>query len=112
MKRVRMITLGFLLMFVGAQLVAVQNFWLTPRASLFLEQQSDDKQNNMDTFSNDRQPQLVSASYSAGGNVLNPKRMTQTTTITQKNFAPPPWLKWASLFAGAVLILHGLAAPK
>lgn len=111
MKRVRLMTIGILLMFVGLQLVAIQNYWLTPRASLFLEQQVDESQNNMDNF-NSQTPQYVNASYDGLGSYSNRQRMTQTTTITQKNFAPPPWLKWAALFAGAVLFLQGLATPR
>jgi len=81
------ITLGVVLLLFGVQLRSVEAFVCTPQATQLLA----------DWFGPDRQ--------TAQGAF---HRLVVEKTEHRHVFTPPPWLGWAVLSAGFVLLVHGM----
>ncbi len=102
MRPSSIMTLGFVLIFLGVQLNLVESYELTPRFSNFLSengQMSDSALMKNQEF-NSRYNQ---ASY--------PKVNIDQSNIIPgnvKTITPPTWLCWPVLFLGAVIFLHGI----
>ena len=115
MSRTSLITLGFLLIFLGIQLNVVQSFTMTPRVSNFL---SDNFSGNPDELR--VAPSIPSPQFSANqqnynspyyqasyGNNTAQFQQTPAVSIGNRTIHPPHWICWPVLFFGAVLLLQG-----
>lgn len=92
MNRNHFFLLGLVILFSGIQLRMVESFVLNDQATAWVAARTDDAQTTPGEM-------FVRAFPS-----LAPE---QKRTIT-----PAPWVGWAVLSAGAVLVLHSLAMPK
>jgi hypothetical protein len=100
MKRMKMMTLGFVLAMFGIQLNFVESFELTPRFSLFLSEQGSLPQ----------PPNALPGSHSNPYLQASFDRTAETlATVTHKTtvISPPKWLCWPAMFFGTVLVLQG-----
>lgn len=105
-------TLGFVLIFLGAQLAIVDSYLLTPRISNFLSQQESDASigNQLAVAPANGQTNRIAngpfrqVSYQNGSQPLVPGYQG---VVTQKRVTPPKWLCWPILFCGTVVLLHG-----
>ena len=124
MSRTKLMSFGFLLIFIGIQLHIVQSFTLTPRVSNFLNdglQQNPNlvggpgyaPQNPAAPFDANRQnynSPYYQASYSNQAAYSNPAavaRPASTFGTGNRTIVPPRWICWPVLFLGAVFILQG-----
>lgn len=100
MRRMRMMTLGFVLVLFGLQLNLIDRVELTPRFSTFLSEQGSSIQYNQAGSS----PSSFSqASYARPA--IFPGSMQPANQI--RNIAIPDWLCWPLIFFGTVLVLQG-----
>ena len=95
MARINIMTIGLILVFLGAQFFFVRTYVLTPQASRFVAERLQDQSQ---ISQNGAAPSYYRAAY-------NPV----VTPTTQKRISPPTWLCWPTLFLGVVLFLHGIA---
>jgi len=105
MRRIKMMTIGFVLVMMGVQLNLVDSYELTPRFSNFLSEQGG--QTNVQPMNanyNPNNPLYQRASYP------NPVANYPTAAASPaplKVIQHPRWLCWPVLFCGAVLVLQG-----
>jgi hypothetical protein len=123
-------TTGLVLMLIGAQLVLVKSYRLTPSATRFMAEHFS--QNGESQMTNPVSGNALSSSsfnpsgqtwpyYKTiqGGSVPGSGAATVPAQLGsfvsrvppgyQARFAPPRWMMWPALFVGTVLFLHGLA---
>jgi hypothetical protein len=113
MRRTSVMTLGFVLIFVGVQLHMVETFVLTPRFSNFLAENARQVQvqpvaapvANPAANANYNSP-YYQASHS---NVVSAPRMVTAMAAGPQQLTPPRWLCWPVLCIGGVVFLHGLS---
>lgn len=101
MRRSSIMTLGFVLIFLGIQLNLVQSYELTPRFSNFLSENG--QMSNVATTNQKFNSPYYQASY-PNVKVNQPNLFPGNV----KTITPPTWLCWPVLFFGAVIFLHGL----
>lgn len=110
-----MMTLGFVLIFLGAQLALVDSYLLTTRISHFLSQQEDSDVSNVASAPLAQQQPAQAfnpfqqASYQNGRPPLAPGYQG---AVTQKRVTPPKWLCWPALFCGTVVLLQGFSMGR
>lgn len=111
MRRTSTMTLGFVLIFIGAQLALVDSYRLTPRMSNFLSERggSIETVNPMATADQGRFNPFTQAAFS-GAN--QPSAGVAVGNVPQKEFSPPAWLCWPVLFLGTVILLHGFSMSR
>ena len=137
MSRISAMTIGLVLIFIGAELTLVKSVVLSPTAHQFL--QEDLQPNNEPIFTTGKKKSSSwfsgfsqgNQSYSnAGAGQSWPYYKTgngdsNTSSIQSSSFksplakienigagkrlAPPRWMKWPPLFIGIVFFLHGVA---
>ncbi len=101
MRRIRIMTVGFVLAFIGLQLNVIDSYELNPRFSTLVAEHSQPA----DQFQ-PIQPTRPSPYYQASwAPVQNPGATSILTTT--KVVRPPRWICWPILFCGTVLVLHG-----
>ena len=89
----RMLLIGAVLLFMGAQLRLVDSYVLTPKASQFVASQLHS--------SVEARRYDPSYMYSVG-----------PYPEVAKTFTPPRWMGWACLSIGAVMVLHSLTISR
>lgn len=106
-------TLGFVLIFLGAQLALVDSYLLTPRISNFLSQQELDVDRGANPMAL-RNPQTAGSPFSLAGysNGRQPLVPGYQGAVTQKRVTPPKWLCWPVLFCGTVVLLQGVSMKR
>ncbi len=104
MGRFRLMTLGFFLILIGAQLYCVRSYLVTSKAAKFIKQRIIEVD---DSATNGAAPQYSNSGYSN-----QYYGAAQAATTPAHEVTPPSWLKWAALFAGSVICLQGAAAPR
>ena len=111
MRRTSTMTLGFVLIFIGAQLALVDSFRLTPRMSNFFSERGGavESANPMASADQGRFNPFTQATYS-GGN--QPAAGVALGNVPQKEISPPGWLCWPTLFLGTVILLHGFSMSR
>ena len=89
--------IGLVLLFLGLQFKFVDSYVLTPDAASFVAKR-------------------LGKDKSAGSTGLMSQPFTSAAAASpapqHRTFEPPPWLGWALMSVGAVLILHSLAMTK
>jgi len=116
MSRTSLITMGFLLIFLGIQLNVVKSFTMTPRISNFL---SDNFAGNPDGLNvpspvsspqSDANRQNYNSPYyqASYGNNATQFQRAPAIGIGNRTVNPPQWICWPVLFFGAVLLLQGI----
>ncbi len=106
-----MMTLGFLLIFIGIQLNVVDSYVMTPRMSRFLS----------DNFSNSQPfggPEIINqqpfqqsfqqASFGQPPRVEVPRPSLGFANVPNRIIHPPGWIGWPIMFLGAVFFLNGV----
>ncbi len=106
MRRISIMTVGFVLIMVGVQLNVVESYRLTPRFSNFVSEHGGPVYLAEPNLSPESYTQSIQqASYygnrEAQVNLL-PNQLSATKVIN-----PPRWLCWPVLFLGGVLTLQG-----
>jgi hypothetical protein len=118
MRRTSVMTLGFVLIFVGIQLNLVESYVLTPRISSFLSEQASSNPSDLLTTggASNRNAAFNSpyyqTSYPAGGNLLNRQNTSTLGFGAPKTIRPPSWICWPVLFLGTVVFLHGFSMKR
>lgn len=116
MSRTSLITMGFLLIFLGIQLNVVKSFTMTRRVSNFLSDNFAGTPGGPNVASPIPSPQFdanrqnynspyYQASY--GNNTAQFQR-APAFGVGNRTVNPPHWICWPVLFFGAVLLLQGL----
>ena len=116
MSRTSLITMGFLLVFLGIQLHVVKSFTMTRRVSNFLSDNFAGNPGELNVASPISSPQFdanrqnynspyYQASY--GNNAVQYQR-APAVGIGNRTVNPPHWICWPVLFFGAVLLLQGI----
>jgi hypothetical protein len=95
LNRNQFFMLGLVVLLLGVQLRMVEVFVLNERASQFLA---------------DRIQQLKGNEVASAGQV--PTLLAAQAPVPKKRIQPPPWLGWAMVSIGSVLVLHSLAMKK
>lgn len=112
MNRTVVITLGFLLVFFGIQLNAVDSYVLTPRMASFLSDNFSDTpsiENNVINVNQDGTP-FIQTGYAA--NDPNAYRAPAVVPQINRVIRPPGWIGWPVMFLGAVFFLNGITIRK
>lgn len=122
MSRTSVMTIGFLLIFLGIQLNMVESWVLTPQATRFWNERIVDPASDLVTESGDGMPwqqQLASPFQSPyqqaswGSNpAANSPFANAASGAAAKALAHPSWICWPVFFAGTVFFLHGLSMRK
>ena len=120
MSRTSLMSMGFLLIFLGIQLNIVESFTMTPRVSNFVNDNFSGNpnvnpnaiadNNLVPGFRADANRQNYNSPYYQTSYANNAPQIN-TTLIPQihdRTISPPRWICWPVLFLGAVLILQGL----
>lgn len=100
MTRMKMMTLGFVLMMSGIQLNLIESFELTPRFSTFLSEHGSISTQPVQLPAANQRP-FLQAAYDRTAQAV-PAILPKTTVVS-----PPKWLCWPALFFGTVLVLQG-----
>lgn len=121
MRRTSIMTLGFVLIFIGVQLNLVETFVLTPRFSNFFSENGVAPSNgvalnpqllnpaNFDQYGRQAANPFYQASYPAGNS--NPSFVPPAFS-NQQQISPPNWICWPVLFLGTVVFLNGLSMRR
>lgn len=119
MRRTSIMTLGFVLIFVGIQLNLVETYVLTPRFSNFLMEnasQLDSQPLVTSAAQNSNNPAYNSPYYQAAfptrSREFNPPHSSAMGLGVPKTVSTPGWLCWPILFLGTVVFLHGLSSQR
>ncbi|MEZ6096739.1 MAG: hypothetical protein R3C03_21360 [Pirellulaceae bacterium] len=111
MSRSAMMTLGFLLLFVGLKLNFVESYQLTPRATRFWIERIEDPdvvmQNGLYQYVQGNQYSSPYYQTSFGNNIAG-----ALGNQPQKVLTPPNWVCWPVFFMGAFMLLNGLSMNK
>ena len=129
MRRTSVMTMGFVLIFIGIQLNLVETYVLTPRFSSFLSEHASPSQSP--GFANGtinpnsgfdptvaqnsiQNSPFYQASYPGppGNTALNGLNRTAPNFAAPKVVSPPNWLCWPILFLGTVVFLHGFSMSR
>jgi len=86
---------GMVVLLLGIQMRLVETFVLNERATQFLAQ---------------RIQQFKSKQLASASDV--PTLMAAQSPIHKHRLTPPPWIGWAFISVGSVLVLHSLALKK
>lgn len=116
MGRTSLITMGFLLIFLGIQLNVVNSFTMTRSVGNFLSENFSANPGGLNVASPTSPPQFdanrqnynspyYQASY---GNNTTQFQRAPVVTVGNRTIHPPRWICWPVLFFGAVLLLQGL----
>jgi len=109
MQRTSLMTLGFVLIFLGIQLALVDSYLLTPRFANFMAEQRNLAQVGSAPPIVRNQYQQPQSPYQQAGFQV-PQQLPPvlaTTPAIQRTISPPRWLCWPTLFLGTVVLLHG-----
>ncbi len=112
MNRTVIMTLGFLLVFFGIQLNAVDSYVLTPRVANFVSDNfsgSPPFENNAINVNQNGTP-FVQTGYAP--NAPNGFRVPATASQANRVIRPPGWIGWPIMFLGAVFFLNGIMIRK
>lgn len=126
MSKVASMTIGLVLIFMGAQFFMVKSYLLTPTATSFMAEHFNENSDSQfsseigNLASNSPGPSAQSWPYyqssqssSAGG---VPSRFGSFVNSPppgyQHRLVPPKWVTWPTLFMGVVFFLHGLALRR
>ena len=82
------VIVGLLVLLLGVQFRVVESYVLNERTNAFINRQ------------------MASA---AGGSA---ELMRSVGPAPKRTISPPPWLGWALISIGSVLVLHSLSMPK
>ena len=122
MRRTTVMTIGFVLIFIGIQLNFVESYVLTPRVSAFLSKQSDRYQQNVQlngaaipaaTAQNSpyyqashTNPQIQNFNpiYAAGPTTISPPQLVVLANFISWNGRITSWLRNAKKFVEKYLI--------
>ncbi|MEM9942139.1 MAG: hypothetical protein AAF939_11180 [Planctomycetota bacterium] len=112
MRRTSVMTLGFVLIFIGIQLHLVDSFVLTQRISNFLsdpvEVQANSQFVGQGNWPNQNNPTFSQTSFPTA----QTNQFPNLTKQQPKVFSPPSWLCWPFLFLGTVVFLHGFSMRR
>lgn len=117
MRRTSIMTLGFVLIFIGIQLNLVETYVLTPRFSNFLMEGSAQSQPMANSNAQNQNytsynSPYYQASFPNGSSSINQQKSQLTGLGTPKTVSPPSWLCWPILFLGTVVFLHGFSVRR
>jgi len=93
---------GMIILLLGIQFRVVKTFVLTEKVTLFLAEKTGKI--------TPETAQAVEATRTTPS--LFPGVRRPAESMTQKSIEPPPWIGWALISVGAVLILHSLAMTR
>jgi hypothetical protein len=109
-------TLGFVLIFVGAQLCLVETYVFTPRFSNFLADNAPavaQSGQQLPTANNTNyNSPYYQASYPTGTTSKNPLSVLNGPANGPRAVSPPRWVSWPVLFMGTVVFLHGFSRRR
>lgn len=94
MNRNHYFCIGLVLLFLGIQLRFVDTYVLTPQMTNLLAEETNHP----------------IAALNSGVQTLF--MLDRPPEVMRKVIQPPPWLGWALLSMGSVLVLHALSMPK
>ena len=97
-------TLGFVLIFLGAQLALVDAYVLTPRIFNFLSEQGTAMPEPVAEKTPQPYNPFRQVGFPTGQKEEAP--VQQIGSVKQK-VEPPKWMCWPVLFFGTVVLLHG-----
>lgn len=111
MSRRTIMTVGFLLIFVGIQFHLVTTFTLSRRVTKFLVENFEDPVQLVKTANgvNNNSP-FSQASYNNG--YTNTQPTVPVVVVKGRQITHPNWLCWPFIFVGAVFVLHGMALRR
>ena len=118
MRRTSIMTLGFVLIFIGIQLNLVETYVLTPRFSNFLAENAvhPESQSSVFPFSGNNNSSAYNSPYYQASYPLTNIQQSQITGPValgvSKSVSTPTWLCWPILFLGTVVFLHGLSVRR
>ena len=104
MSRRTIMTVGFLLIFIGIQLNMVETFTLSKQATKFLVENFQDPIEIGPAINNSPFSQ---ASYNRLPSVTLPP--VPIVLVKGKEVRHPRWICWPFIFVGAVFVLHAIA---
>ncbi len=105
MRRTKIMTIGFVLIFMGIQLNLVESYELTPRFSNFFHDYEDASNYPSATLNQPYSSNYYQTSFQNPDN----QRLATLSPTTVKTITPPSWYCWPVLFFGTVMVLHGFA---
>ncbi len=125
MRRTSVMTIGFVLIFIGIQLNLVKTYVLTPRFSNFLSVNAPRNESDSLAIAGnpnfDRtNPAYNSPYYQASfprNAAANQQPVGLAPMMTQMSaparaVSPPNWFCWPVLFMGTVMLLHGISMRR
>lgn len=119
MSRTSVMTIGFLLIFLGIQLNTVESFVLTPQATRFWNDRIVDPASELVTESESARPWQQSGILQSPFSQASWSSRTPATGLfgantgqAAKALTHPSWICWPVFFAGTVFFLHGLSMRK
>ena len=107
MGSIRVMTIGFLLIFFGAQLYAVKSYQLSPQVAKFVKDRMGELNESAEEVRSASTPSFLPTVFNGSGAAQTPAGL-----VSAPVFRPPSWLRWALLFSGVVLVLHGATLSK
>ncbi len=118
MSRISVMTIGFLLIFIGIQLNMVESFQLTHQATRFWNEKIVDPASELVSDGNYaqqaawQQPSPYQSPYfqaSYASPVAGIPNQSGNVAGGEKTLTHPSWICWPVFFAGTVFFLHGLS---
>ena len=106
MRRTKIMTIGFVLIFLGIQLNLIESYELTPRFSNFLSETGDA------SFPTSLNEPVNTPYYQAAFRSQPKFGSAGVTPGYLKTITPPKWICWPVLFLGTVVFLHGFAKRR
>lgn len=105
MQRISTMTLGFVLIFIGAQLNIIESYTMTPRMANFL---------SADGIA--VEPAAVTAQNKAPYYQASWQNVSSAAAVNNppgsREIVLPGWLCWPVLFLGAVVLLQGVSMAR
>lgn len=135
MRRRTIMTIGFLLMFIGIQLNVVRTYTLTPKATKFWMENIEEPALATQPPMQQMAPQQMApqaqaayngyanspfsqASYGNGANAYGANYAPMQVPAPRpamygpKQFSPPEWICWPFIFVGTAFVLYGLILAR
>ncbi len=123
MSRISAMTIGLVMIMIGAQLFVVRAYYLSPKTARFLAEtfgdngqypgaESSIQSNGFSTANRAGQSWPYYRSDSLGAAPITQfasNRTAPATSYASQRMVPPRWLCWPIFFLGAVFFLHGVA---
>ncbi len=107
MGSIRVMTVGFLLIFLGAQLYAIKSYQLSPQVAKFVKDRMGELNESADEIRGASTPSYLPTVFNGSGQAQSPAGQ-----LAAPSFTPPSWMRWALLFSGVVIVLHGATLSK